>query len=207
MEANKTFINNLNWRYAVKNFDTNKKVNSEDLQKIKDAIRLAPSSFGLQPFRVIVVTDNDMKCKLKAAAFNQSQVDSCSHLFVFVSSSDMQKRIGEFCDMNVQKSKGLFDRIKNEATMRGFAMLLNDDGKKRWASEQAYVALGFALAACAELQIDSCPMGGYKAAECAKILELGENEEVCVLLPVGYRVEGPSYEKSRFEEEMMFKNI
>jgi nitroreductase len=204
-DTNNTFLANLNWRYAVKSFDTNKKVDEVTLNKIKESIRLAPSSFGLQPFRVIIVSEEEAKQKLMSASYNQSQVGTASHLLVFVSASDMQKRIGEYCDM-VSSKGGLFDRIKAEATMRGFAMLLSDEGKKRWASEQAYVALGFALAACTELKIDSCPMGGFKADDYKEILSLGEKEEVCVILPIGYRVEECRFEKSRFTSEVMFQS-
>lgn len=206
-ENTSTFLSGLNWRYAVKAFDTSKKVNQENLNMIKEAIRLAPSSFGLQPFRVIVVSDEDMKCKIMEASYGQGQVGTASHVFVFVSNYDMQKRIGEYCDLVSGKSGGLFDRIKAEATMRGFAMLLSDEGKRRWASEQAYVALGFALAACAELRIDSCPMGGFKADELKSILSLDDKEEVCVIMPIGYRVEECKFEKTRFSSEVMFQSI
>jgi nitroreductase / dihydropteridine reductase len=207
MQEKNTFLNSLNWRYAVKGFDTNQKVNDQDLNKIQESIRLAPSSFGLQPFRVIIVTDQETKAKLMAASYGQAQVGTASHLLVFVSNFDMQKRIGEYCDLVASKSGGLFDRIKAEATMRGFAMLHSDEGKMRWASEQAYVALGFALAACAELRIDSCPMGGFSAKDYKEILNLGDKEEVCVIMPIGYRTDECKFEKTRFSSEVLFQNI
>ena len=72
----KTFLNSLDWRYAVKKFDTEKRVDASDLQKIKDAIRMTPTSYGLQPFRVIIVQDQELKNKLKSSSYNQAQVDT-----------------------------------------------------------------------------------------------------------------------------------
>lgn len=201
-----TFLGNLNWRYAVKGFDTSKKVSDEDLQKIKDAIRMAPSSFGLQPYHCIVVTDESIKAEIKAASYGQGQVDSAPHLLVFISNSDMQSRIGEFCDLVERKSQGLFDRVKQEATMRGFSMMLDDAGKRKWATEQTHVAAGFALAACTELAIDSCPMGGFSAHKVKEILKLSKSQNVEMLLPIGYRLEDPEYGKVRFGEEDIFEN-
>ena len=201
-----TFLGNLSWRYAVKAFDSSKKVSDENLQKIKDAIRMTPSSFGLQPYHCVVVTDEALKAEIKAASYGQPQVDSASHLLVFISNNDMQTRISEFCDLVERKSQGLFDRVKQEATMRGFAMLLDDAGKRKWATEQTHIAAGFALAACTELAIDSCPMGGFSAAKVKEILKLSENQNVEMLLPIGYRLEDSKYEKVRFGEEDLFEN-
>jgi len=198
------FLENLNWRYAVKSFDTTKKVSEGDLQKIKDAIRMAPSSFGLQPYHVMIITDEALKQEIKGAAYGQAQVDTGSHLLVFISNSDMQTRIGEYSDIAEAKEAGLYDRVKMEATMRGFAMMLDATGKRKWATEQTYLAGGFALAACTELKIDSCPMGGFSADKVKEILKLKENQNVELLMPIGYRVEDSKYPRVRFEESDLF---
>ena len=201
-----TFIKNLGWRYAVKKFDIEKKVNANDLQLIKDAIRMTPTSYGLQPYRVMIVENNQaLKDKLKSSSYNQSQVSTCSHLFIFVANSDVQKRIGEYCDLSEHKSKGLFQRAGIEAIMRGSFAMRSEEAKLRWATNQAYIALGFAMAACAELKVDSCAMEGFNSDDYKGILELKENEYAAVLLPVGYRVEEPSYAKTRFDEADMFE--
>lgn len=203
-----SFLEKLNWRFATKAFDSQKIVKDEDIQKIKDSIRLAPSSYGLQPFRVVVVTDQDLKNKLKLASFNQSQVSDCSHLFVFVSKTDLQTRIGEYCDL-IKDSSGLFDRIKFEAGARTFFGLkgLDEEKKLRIASNQSYIALGFAMAACAELEIDSCPMEGFMPSEYKDILKLEHDEVTSVVLAVGYRKEDPKFKKTRFSEEQLFTAI
>lgn len=201
-----TFLNSLDWRFATKAFDTNKKVSAEDIQKIKDAIRMAPTSFGLQPFRVIVIEDQELKNKLKPSSFNQSQIDTNSHLFVFVSNSDVQKRIGEYCDLAETKSKGLLNRVAMETGMRAAFAMRNDEAKMRWATNQTYIALGFGLAACAELRIDSAPMEGFMSDSYKDILGLKENEYAAVIMAVGYRAEDPSHEKTRFADEVIFES-
>ena len=203
-----TFLNSLNWRFATKKFDTNKKVCTEDIQKIKDSIRLSPSSFGIQPFRVVVIEDQKLKQELKDASLGNSQVADCSHLFVFVAKTDLQKRIGEYADLIKAKSgAGLFDRMKFEAGARTFFGLvgMNEEKKLRIASNQAYIALGFALAACAELHIDSCPMAGFSADSYHRILGLKDDEYAAVILAVGYRSADPAFTKTRFGEEEIFE--
>ena len=201
----KTFLNNLEWRYAVKKFDTDKRVDANDLQKIKDAIRMTPTSYGLQPFRIIIVQDQELKNKLKLSSYNQAQVDTCSDLIIFVANTDVQKRIGEYCDLSDFKSKGMFKRAGIEAIMRGSFAMRSDEAKLRWATNQTYIALGFAMAACAELHVDSCPMEGFSSDDYKKELGLSDSEYVAVLLPIGYRVEEPSYAKTRFDEKDMFE--
>ena len=126
-----TFLSGLDWRYAVKSFDPSKKVSDQDIQKIKDAIRLAPTSYGLQPFRVVIVQDRDIKNKLKSSSFNQPQVDSSSHIFIFVAKLNVQKRIGEYCDLAGFKSQGMFKRAGVEAVMRGALLIKNAEEKLR----------------------------------------------------------------------------
>ncbi len=201
-------LENLNWRYAVKKFDTTKKVSDEDLQKIKQAVRLSPSSFGLQPYKILIIEDQDLKLKLKAESFNQNQIDTCSHLLVFVANTNLQKRIGEYCDLATFKDKkGLFDRLKFEAGARAFfGMASIDENRKfRIVTNQTYIALSFAMTACAELKIDSCPMEGFSSEGYSKILNLSSDEKACVLLPIGYRTEECAFEKTRFSEEVLFE--
>jgi nitroreductase len=205
-DLNNPLIKSLNWRFAVKKFDENKKVNEVDVQQIKDAIRLAPSSFGLQPFKVLIIQDKELLAKLKGASMNQTQFDGCSHLFVFIANADMHGRITEYCDLAEHKSQGMFNRLKSEATMRGFAVLLGATGRIKWASEQTYLAAGLAIAQCSLMNIDSCPMGGFNEAEYKEILNLKEDENAVLILPIGYRSEGPAYQRTRFDESVLFEN-
>ena len=91
-----SFLSNLNWRYATKQFDTNKKVSDADLAQILEAIRMAPSSFGLQPYHFYVVSNQDMKDKIQAVSWNQPQIGTCSHLIVFAARSDLMVNTDEY---------------------------------------------------------------------------------------------------------------
>lgn len=207
-----TFLNSLDWRYAVKKFDTEKKVSKEDLQKILNAIRMSPSSYGLQPYRVIVIDSQDikgqeLKKELKEYSFGQNQIDTCSHLLVFVAKKDLQKRIGEYANIAEFKSRGLFDKVKFEAGARSFFGLkyISEDRKLMYATNNTFLALGFALAACAELHVDSCAMEGFSHDKYAEKLNIEKDEFISVILPIGYRIEDCAYSKTRFEEKDLFK--
>ncbi len=94
-----SFLSNLSWRYATKKFDTNKKVSDADLEQILEAIRMTPSSFGLQPYHFYVVTNQDIKDKIQVAAYNQPQIGTASHLIVFVARTDFDTNNDEYFDL------------------------------------------------------------------------------------------------------------
>lgn len=183
-----SFLNNLNWRYAAKKFDTNKKVSSENLQKILDAIRFAPTSFGIQPYRAVVISNQEIKDKLQVASWNQPQIGTASEVIVFVARTDLAAVSDEFFtelsggNTEIRENlAGYENMVKGGITGKTAAESL------KYASEQAHIGLGFALAAAAELQIDSCALGGFDPAQYAEILGLPENEVPCVVFPIGYR--------------------
>lgn len=201
------FLDHLNWRFATKSFDSEKKVSAEEIQKVLEAIRMSPSSFGLQAFHVDVVTDANLKEKLKAVSWNQSQVTDCSHYLVFSARTDINERIEKYLDIlsggDAAKREGLND-FGN--MMRGFAEDRKDEWLVNWGAKQAYIALGFAMAACAELEIDSCAMEGIDPLKYDEILEHPEHINTAVTLAVGYRKAGPTWEKTRFPQDDMFTN-
>ena len=179
-----TFLNNLEWRYATKKFD-GRKVPDETVEKILEAVRMAPTSFGIQPFHVTVITDDALKAELKPHAMNQEQITTCSHLLVFSVNTDTDKRTDDYIALSAaahntevgEKEKGFGTMVKSFAKQGG----------EEWAARQAYIALGFALAAAAELSIDSCPMEGFDPSGFKGKLNLPENLNPKVLLPIGYR--------------------
>jgi nitroreductase/dihydropteridine reductase len=173
MSENNTssFLNNLEWRRAVKHFG-NKSV---DTTPVIRAIVNAPSSFGLQPYKVIAVKNNELKMKIRPASYDQSQITECDTLFIFCARNNISERADEY--INAANAEGIRDMLT------GFIHYMPD--KTAWAIRQAYIALGFGLAACAELQIPSCPMEGFNSMEIHKILGLSENLYPCVMLAVG----------------------
>lgn len=201
----KTFTTQLNWRFATKIFDKEKKINQKDLDTILDAIRMAPSSMGLQPFHVFVITDEKLREKLKELSYGQSQVTDSSCLLIFCARNDMNVRIDSMIDF----ISGNDAKVKEE--LSGFKKMLVGStlGKSKeelmnWSARQAYLALGFGLAACAELSIDSTPMEGFDSQAVHKELNLPENIFPFVYMAIGYRKEGPSKEKFRFSKDELF---
>lgn len=197
-----TFLNNLEWRYATKKFD-GRKLTDETVAQILEAIRMAPTSFGIQPFHVTVVAGDELKAKLKPHAMNQEQVTTCSHLLVFSTDSDTDKRVDDYLALSATlQNKELGEKEKSFGTMvKSFAK----QGGEEWSARQAYIALGFALAACAELQVDSCPMEGFDSNGFNEALGLPKNLNAKVLLPVGYRShDTTTHSKVRFSKEDIF---
>jgi nitroreductase/dihydropteridine reductase len=203
-----SFLNHLEWRHATKAFDPNKKVGDPEMGKILQAIRMAPTSYGLQPFEVVAIKDQALKQKLSPHAWNQPQVATCSTLLVFVARTNINGRIDDYFNelsgRNADARAGFKDY---EAMMRGSFQGKNEEELKSWASRQAYIALGFGLAACAELQIDSCPMEGFVGPEFDKILGLEKGFYSVCLLTVGYRDPAvPPKPKFRFSEHDLIKH-
>jgi nitroreductase len=200
-----SFLSNLEWRYAAKKFDTTKKVSDEDFNKILEAIRLTPTSFGMQPYHFYIVTNQEKKDAIQAASWHQPQVGSCSHLIVMCARNDLMAVKDEYFDA----VSGGNEEIRT--SLSGFEQMVTGflpNASPEWAKKQVYIAQGFALAACAELQIDSCPMEGFDAAAVAKILDVPSNLDVAVMIPVGYRaVDEHPRPKFRFTKEKLFTEV
>lgn len=208
-----TFIENQNWRYATKKFDSSKKISTEDLNILKEAIRLTASSYGLQPYKIFLIENKDIREQLKEFSWRQSQVTDASHLFVFANYVDIQDSyIDNYID-NIAKTRNL--KVED---LKGFADLmktkiigLSPNTKAIWTSKQAYLAMGNLLNVAAELKIDATPMEGFEPSKYNEILgldKLGLNASLVV--PVGYRHEedySQHYIKVRKSKEELFETI
>jgi nitroreductase len=200
-----TFLENLDWRHATKSFDPNKKVSEADLAKIKDAIQMAPTSFGLQPFHVVIVTEPAIRDQIKPVSWDQAQITDSSHLLVFCSRTDTMERLDGYFEIASGGKPEVRAKMEMyENMMKGALEPRSAEDHKHWADKQTYIAHGFALAACAELKIDSCPIEGFDPAAVDKILGLPENTQSVVLMPIGYRAEEPKHGKVRFPESDLF---
>jgi nitroreductase len=185
-----SFLSNLNWRYATKKFDTTKKVSDTDLDKILEAIRLTPTSFGLQPYHFYVVQNPELQAKMQAVSWNQPQVGTASHIIVFAARTDFVANNDEYFNQMSGNNREVRAQLKGyEDMLVGSLGGRSADEYLVWASKQAYIAHGFALAACAELQIDSCAMEGFDPIAMGEILGLPANHKALVMLPIGYRAE------------------
>jgi hypothetical protein len=180
----------MNWRYATKKMDPTKKVPEDKVQRILEAIRMTATSSGLQPYEIFVVTNTEVRAKIQAVANNQAQITEGSHLLVFAAWNDYTPdRINMMFDYN-NKVRGFV----NEGAENYRQMLLKNypakgpDVNFQHAALQSYIALGTALIAAAEQEVDATPMEGFKPAAVDEILGLpARGLRSTVLLPLGYR--------------------
>ena len=181
----------LTWRYATKKMDPAKSVPEEKVAQIVEAIQMAPTSSGTQPFELFVVKNPEIRAKLREAAWDQAQLTDGSHVLVFAAWDNYTPERIDAVLAQAEAERGTnpglqayYERLKSMYLPRPAEV--NHDH----AARQAYIALGFALAAAAELKVDSTPMEGFDAAEVDAILGLPEKGLHAVLiLPLGYRDE------------------
>ena len=184
-----SFIETLQWRYATKAMNK-QKVAPEKMDMILEAARLAPTSSGLQPFEIFVVTNDEIKEKIKSAAHGQSVVSDCSHLLVFAAWDNYtEERINKMFDLH-NETRG----FTNEGWEAYRKHLLNTYPKKdaeinfNHAAKQAYISFGIALAAAAMENVDATPMEGFDPNAVDEILGLKQKGlRSCVMMAVGYR--------------------
>jgi nitroreductase len=190
-------LDHLRWRYAAKSFDPHKTIPSEIWHQLEESLILTPSSYGLQPWKFIIITDAKLKAELRAHAWKQSQVTDCSHFVVFASKTTLNS---DYIDTNLQRAAEV--RGTDVATMHGYRGMMIQDlvhGARsgvitEWAGRQAYIALGQFMLAAAMLRVDTCPMEGFVPAEFDKILGLtAKGLTAAVCCAAGYRAESDKY--------------
>lgn len=180
----------LNWRYATKKFDNSKMLSEEKLEILKHAFNLTATSYGLQPLKMLVISNKEIQQQLTEFSMNQQQVSTASHVLVICTEKNIDENF----------ITAYFDRVKNlrdtpDEVLRPFHNFLVDDFKNKaieeieaWARNQAYLALGTLLTVCASEEIDACPMEGFEPAKYDDFLKLDEqNLKSVLVLPVGYR--------------------
>lgn len=200
-------IENLNWRYATKKYDVTKKLTDEQREIITEALRLAPSSFGFQPWKFIHVMSPDVREKLRAAGFHQSPMTDASDLFVLCSLVKIDEAyIDRFLSATAAARNTTVESLASVRNMfLGSVQNRSEQELKDWNARQVYIALGFALAAAAENQIDATPMEGFDPKQFDEILGLAElGVQSRVALAVGFRSpedESRQFSKVRFPKE------
>jgi nitroreductase len=196
----------LNWRYACRVFDPAKKIPAETWAELEASLVLTPSSFGLQPWKFIIIQDRELREKLVPHAWNQRQIADCSHLVVMtvpkvLSIEHVDANIARIIEVRGGSADGLLSFRK---MVLGFRDGLEaKGGLEQWAKLQTYIALGQFMLAASLLGLDTCPMEGFVPARFDEILELEkEGRTAAVLCPVGYRSADDRYAglpKVRFE--------
>ena len=207
------FIKNANWRYATKKFDASKKVSKEDLETLKEAVRLSASSYGLQPYKVLIIDNPELRAQLQPAAWGQSQIVDASQLIVFANITDFGDTQIDAYINNVATTRGLpTDALQGYSDfMKSKISTLPLENRNVWTSKQTYIALSNLLNAAAELNIDVTPMEGFEPTKFNEILGLeaiGLNASV--VATIGYRHsedDTQNYAKVRKSNEELFINL
>lgn len=185
-----SLIDALNWRYATKRFDAERKVKNEDIETLKQAVNLTASSYGLQHYRLLVIDNAELKAKLREASYNQPQLTEASHIFVLANKTEMSPEyIEDFICRTADTRSIAYDDIKGYGDyIKGSVAAMDAETVRGWNVRQAYIALGTLLATAADLRIDTCPMEGFDNAKYDEILGLTEQGLAsAVVAPVGYR--------------------
>ncbi|TRX71969.1 NAD(P)H-dependent oxidoreductase [Carboxylicivirga sp. M1479] len=190
-------LEKLNWRYATKAFDPSKKLNNEQLSRLLEATNLAPTSFGLQPFKILLIETSDIRVKLQKAAWNQPQTTEASHLLIFAANLELNDDdIDNFLSRTSEiRNIPLSSLAEYETMMKGFVAQMTSNDLAIWSAKQAYIALGQLMVAASVEGIDTCPMEGFDKGAVDKILDL-PNQKLgsVVMAAVGFRSKDDKYQ-------------
>ena len=200
----------LHWRYATKKFDITRKVSKQELEEVLEALRLSPSSFGLQPWKFIVIQNDVLRKKIRKHAWDQPQVTDASHLVVLCSIKNMDEDYIKNYVIKIAQARAV-----TPESLAVYQQMMLDTFKGKtpeeishWTQKQVYLALGMFLFACAQKRIDSCPMEGFDPKKVDEVLGLeAQGVESVVLCPVGYRAGDDRYaslKKVRFDKNEIF---
>ena len=184
-------LNALHWRYAGKIFDPAKKVSEEDLHTVLEAGRLAPSSIGLEPWKFIVVKNEELRKKMRAASYDQPKVTDATYIIVIAHRTDAQAMSPEMIQRTAKaqgKSEEELEGLKQMADGSVAGRSQSEEMLQGWLAAQSYIALGIMLETAALLEIDSGPMEGFDPNQIDEILGLkAKNLHATTMLALGYR--------------------
>lgn len=205
-------IEDLNWRYACKKFDPERKLTEKEVETLLESLRLTASSYGLEPWKFLLVKNQKLRDELVPACFGQKQITEASHLIVMCAKTDVDEKHVEAYLNNVSATRGVaLEELEGFKKMLMMAVNKPDDKKLVWAKKQLYIAMGTLLTVCANLRIDSCPMEGFRPSEVDRVLGLKEKNLKSVLIcPVGHRAKDDHYTsrlKVRFPKDQVIEVI
>jgi nitroreductase len=207
------YIEDLQWRYATKKFDPTKQVLEEDLDYLKKAMQLSASSYGLQPYEILIVKDSEIREKLKPVSWNQSQITDASYVIVIANKTNFGEELVDDYITNVSETRNIpIEDLKGYADfMKKTLSEFTSEQKEIWTAKQTYIVLGNLLSAAAIKKIDACPMEGFDAKKVNEILELNHrNLNASVIATIGYRSDEDltqHYAKVRRPKQELFNTI
>jgi len=207
-------LENLNWRYATKKFDSTKTIAAETWAALEESLVLTPSSYGLQPWKFWVITNAELREQLKPLSWNQSQVTDCSHYVVFAIKKNLSlehldhfiARTAEVRGITVEAIAGYRNIMASDVIYGPRSLTVNE-----WATRQVYIALGNFMTSAAMIGVDTCPMEGIEAPKYDKLLGLSEKGHATVVAcAAGYRAEDDKYAnlaKVRFLKDEVIETL
>ncbi len=208
-----SLLSALRWRYATKQFDPNRRIPQETWDAIEESLVLTPSSFGLQPWKFIVVQNPQLRAKLLTESWNQPQVTDASHFIVLAAKTDLriddiERWIARMGDVQGKHPEQL---APLKGMIAGFSERMSHDERREWNVRQVYIALGQLMTAAAVMGIDACPMEGISPSAYDRVLGLeGGDYATVVACALGYRAEGDKYAstpKARYERAEVVKHL
>jgi nitroreductase len=209
-----TLLSTLQWRYATKKFDPARKISGEDWSTLEQSLILTPSSFGLQPWKFLVIQDPELRAKLRGHASHQAQVTDASHFIVFAMVKNMDRRqVERYVARVAEVRKQSLDSLKeyHDHIVSGIIDGYRSIQVNNWASNQTFIALGQLMISAALLRIDACPMEGFDKRAFDEILCLGKRGlSAVVSCALGYRLESDKYAhaaKVRFEAKDVIEYV
>ena len=206
---NKTLSEAMDFRHACKVFDETKTISDENMRYILEAGRKSPSSFGMEAWKFLVITNGELKAKLRPACWNQIQITSCSHLLVILAGIDSLKPESGVPKKRFERREMPEDKLEFYLDLYAQHLketLSSDENIYAWSSKQTYIAAANMMSAAATLGIDSCPIEGFDKTVVESILELDTKKyQLSLLLPLGHRInEQPSQHRLDFDEVVEF---
>jgi len=205
------FMKAMDFRHACKMFDTEKKILDEDMHTILEAGRKSPSSFGMEAWKFLVITNEALKEKIKPLCWNQPQITSCSHLVIVLAGiENLKVESGEVAKRFQRREmpEESFNAYMNIYAQHLAPVLSSNEALYAWSSKQTYIAAANMMSGAAFAGIDSCPIEGFEKENLEKLLELNTNKhQVALVLPFGYRLnEQSSQLRLAFEDVVEFIN-
>lgn len=204
-------LESLEWRYATKKFDKNFQLSESQMNEIKKIIQLSPASYGLQPYKVLLVQDNELREKLKSVSYDQPQITDSSVVAVFVRKNILDETEVDAFVQNIVETRGIPKEYLNDygAMMKYAVTSRTEDQKSDWVEKQIYLALGNLLTSLSVEKLDACPMEGFDKTQYNEILGLTDYSTV-VVCAIGQRDESDemaTYKKVRKSLEELVEVI
>lgn len=205
----KTFMDAMDFRHACKIFDDTKKISDEDMEFILEAGRKSPSSFGMEPWKFLVITNDELKAKLRPACWDQPQMTTCSHLVLILAAIDAVKPESGIPERKFKRREMPQEKLDFYLGLYAGHLkdtLSSDENIYSWTARQTYIAAGNMMTAAAIKGIDSCPIEGFEKEKVEEILKLDTTKyQLSVVIPFGYRLNAQSsQEREKLEDIVEF---